>query len=199
MKKLAIFVCLLFVSVFALFAAETNNGVKSSVSFLPDYYDEMLFVNKMRVTAITTGGGFAPSVSQGEFWQPLKGHKEISKIEFFELTSQDDLLSEYRNWEHRKKVHDAFKWVDVGLLSVSGIMTVVSAIMFIRSNAGRFPGEPSNGEGWKKALIASGVITGVSVIALPIIIFTSPKEPNVSINFAISLAEGYNNAHGYVL
>lgn len=70
-------------------------------------------------------------------------------------------------------------------------MTFVSLIMYL--------GSGSRDIGWRNSLLSFGVITGASVVALPAIIFTYPKEPNVSINFALSVAENYNTSNGYNL
>ena len=205
MKKFLVFVLFLFAFVaFNLVAEETGTEgtnydplvVKENDSLIPDYFEKMLFVKTGTRTTISVGAyGYTASGRSEEVWYPMRGSKEISKIEFFKILNNQQYIDEFVNYEKKKNAHNIGRYVSYGIMGAGAIFSLVSFLMYMKT----FKDNTSVANTWKICTFVGLGVTFASVIPITVLYLTSPKEPNVSVSFVVALANKYNQTNGYVL
>ena len=126
-------------------------------------------------------GGYISTYASGESiteWIPYQGAREISRPEFLEIAGFPELAAEERDFEQRLSTHNAAMWgcLGAGLAGILGGMLLALI---------------PHTEGAAIAGIALSAAGAASTIASFVLYFT-PPESDISISFAVNVADLYN-------
>ena len=120
-------------------------------------------------------GGYISSYASGETtteWIPYQGARELSKVAFFNITGYSDLAEAQRKADTFNRNMDIAGWTLYGV----GLAVMLSSLFFLDNE--------------KVAYSLLGVGGLVSLGGLPLVLIET--ENNVSISFAVNIANSYN-------
>ena len=134
---------------------------------------------------VVTGTAFGNATTTTD-WRPYLGPMEIDKGTFYEITEQTELKAIYdKGVAEEKKKHD-IGWGRVG----AGAGLFVLCTIF---------GPLGTAEGWWDGtvgmigiLLGAGLLGGTTIAALSIPFLTWEFNDNVSVSFAVGVADMYN-------
>lgn len=131
------------------------------------------FGNMIGSTAIMTSVGRGTTETE---WYPYKGPSELTREEFYTLTNQNDLLEAYTEGTKKQTIANICGWALLGVTFIGGLV-----VCFTGLESGNTSAE------WIGLSVA--LIGGLGSIPL----VTWEYDDNVSISFAVGLADIYNN------
>lgn len=133
-------------------------------------------------------------------WYPyIGGNKLIDRVTFFELVGEKELAKEYQEYldkmKKRKNIMLGVGWSMFGVGAVMGVVgIVVGCLGSANKPQGSYGSTTQENVGFGIACAGIGLM-GLSSIPLFIYKFgTKPHEPDVTIAFAIDLANEYNSS-----
>lgn len=134
--------------------------------------------------------GFAThSTSADTVWYPYLGGYRISHQDFFTITGQESFAQQYQNYERALSSWRKGRIAGFVFLGASSLLTIIAAIGKTATRSWR------NNDPWSIALYVGVGTFAASAIVVPIVEVCRPRRPDISINFAISLAEAHNQKY----
>ena len=204
---------LVLVSVFIAYTSFNLMAIGNN-SLLPNYFDRMLFIETKGVTTFSDNDNTSYTYTMGNgsvtvnnpsayrkavtetYWEPLMGDQKISRTEFFRITEQQEYLDRYLSYERQKRGYEIGKYISYGILGASAIFGAISVAMWSKYDEDK---NTAAAKDWKTCTYVAAGVALASVVPICILTYTAPNEPDVSVNFAITLANSYNKKNGYVL
>lgn len=175
---LALIVCM-FGSM-GLYAADSMEGLTYEQQ--REYFDNALSIETESHTTVSGGaydwgrpGGFISSYAEGDTsteWIPYKGARELSKADFFDITGYSDLAEAQRKADTFNRNMDIAGWSLYGV----GLAVMLSSLFFLDNETVAY------------SLLGTGAVVGLC--GLPLVLIET--ENNVSISFAVNIANSYN-------
>lgn len=137
-------------------------------------------------------GYWTSSSSKSTVWYPYEGGYRIDRSTFYNIVGKPELALEYEDWKKAVKQHDLV------MNTVGGVLLGVGSGLLLGGFIDCLVGVSSDNYTTSRATL-DYVLMGVggalvTAGTIPFLVFdvTSPKMPNVSIAFAIGLANEYN-------
>lgn len=186
MKKFtAIFLILCIVSNLWLFSATTIDDL--SYENRQFYISNALSIETKENINVSGGaydfgnlGGYIPSYAYGEStteWIPYYGPMQISRADFFDITGYKDFAEFEREIERKNKVYRTVGWSLLG----SGLGLMLGGLLWNVAD--------EYGTGLGASILMGGGIL-VSCVSIPF--FFLETKSNISISFAVGIANNYN-------
>lgn len=173
---------------------------------LPENFDKLLSIStftEYTTTSVTTPSitvgapflyfntGFLNRSTQSEtVWYPYLGPNRISHKDFFLITGQDAFADQYQNYERALSSWQKGRVAGFVFLGASSLLTIVSSIGKAATKNWSSSRDP-----WSIALYVGIGTLLASAVVVPIVEVCRPRRPDISINFAVSLADTYNQRY----